>query len=128
MTTFRGFATLNVTADDVAAAARWYADVFGIEPYFERPGPDGRPAYIEFRVGDRQAEFGIVSAAFMPPSAGPGGAVMPSPIMHWHVDDLDGTVARLLALGATEYLPSRSAARGSSRRRSSTRSATSSAS
>jgi predicted enzyme related to lactoylglutathione lyase len=100
MTTFRGFATLNVTADDVAAAARWYAGVFGVEPYFERPGPDGRPAYIEFRVGDRLAEFGIVSAAFMPPSAGPGGA-----IMHWHVDDLDGTVARLLALGATEYLP-----------------------
>ncbi|MHA6782877.1 VOC family protein [Pseudonocardia saturnea] len=100
MTTFRGFATLNITADDVAAAARWYTDVFGVEPYFERPGPDGRPAYVEFRVGDRLAEFGIVSAAFMPPSAGPGGA-----IMHWHVDDLEGTVARLLALDATEYLP-----------------------
>lgn len=100
MTTFRGFATLNITADDVAAAARWYTDVFGVEPYFERPGPDGRPAYIEFRVGDRLAEFGIISAAFMPPAGGPGGA-----IMHWHVDDLEGTVARLLALGATEYLP-----------------------
>ena len=30
----------------------------------------------------------------------PGGA-----IVHWHVDDLPGTVARLLALGASEYQP-----------------------
>jgi hypothetical protein len=25
--------------------------------------------------------------------------------MHWHVDDLPGTVERLLSLGATEYQP-----------------------
>lgn len=25
--------------------------------------------------------------------------------MHWHVDDLPGTVARLLELGATQYRP-----------------------
>jgi predicted enzyme related to lactoylglutathione lyase len=25
--------------------------------------------------------------------------------MHWHVDDLDGTLERLLSLGATEYAP-----------------------
>ncbi len=25
--------------------------------------------------------------------------------MHWHVDDLEATVARLRALGATEYQP-----------------------
>ena len=24
---------------------------------------------------------------------------------HWHVDDLEGTLARLLALGATPYMP-----------------------
>lgn len=101
MTTFRGFATLNFFADDVAQAARWYAEVFGVQPYFERPGPDGRPAYIEFRIGDLEAEFGIISSAYRPPVGdGPAGA-----IMHWAVDDLDGTVARLLGLGAVEYLP-----------------------
>lgn len=106
MTTFRGFATLNFFADDVAGAARWYAGVFGVEPYFERPGPDGRPAYIEFRIGDLEAEFGIISSAYRPPAGDvPGGAIMPGAIMHWAVDDLDCTVARLIGLGATEYLP-----------------------
>lgn len=101
MTTFRGFATLNFFADDVADAARWYAEVFGAQPYFERPGPDGRPAYVEFRIGDLEAEFGIISSAYRPPASDlPGGA-----IMHWAVDDLEGTVARLIELGAVEYLP-----------------------
>ncbi|MDG9675321.1 VOC family protein [Micromonospora sp. DH14] len=98
----RGFATLNIWADDVAAATRWYADLLGVEAYFMRPGPDGRPAYTEFRIGDYQAELGIIDRRFGPAGAagGPGGVVM-----HWHVDDLDATVERLLAMGATEYQP-----------------------
>ncbi|MEU7927651.1 VOC family protein [Micromonospora sp. NPDC049801] len=98
----RGFATLNIWADDVAAATDWYARFLGQEAYFSRPGPDGRPAYTEFRLGDYQAELGIIDRRYAPPGAasGPGGAVM-----HWHVDDLDATVERLLALGATEYQP-----------------------
>ncbi len=97
----RGFATLNIWADDVAAAAEWYARVTGVEPYFHRDGPDGRLAYAEFRLGDLEAELGIIDRRWAPPgAAGPGGA-----IMHWHVDDLEGTLARLLELGATEYQP-----------------------
>ncbi|MFI5927325.1 VOC family protein [Micromonospora sp. NPDC051543] len=98
----RGFATLNIWADDVAAATDWYARFLGQEAYFSRPGPDGRPAYTEFRLGDYQAELGIIDRRYAPPGAasGPGGAVM-----HWHVDDLEATVERLLALGATEYQP-----------------------
>ncbi|WP_422738651.1 VOC family protein [Micromonospora sp. WMMD729] len=98
----RGFATLNIWADDVAAATNWYARFLGQEAYFSRPGPDGRPAYTEFRLGDHQAELGIIDRRYAPPGAasGPGGAVM-----HWHVDDLRATVDRLLALGATEYQP-----------------------
>lgn len=98
----RGFATLNIWADDVAAAAAWYARFLGVEPYFERSGPDGRPAYIEFRVGDYQAELGIIDRAYAPPAAvgGPGGA-----IMHWHVDDLGGTLERLVSMGASIYWP-----------------------
>jgi predicted enzyme related to lactoylglutathione lyase len=98
----RGFATLNIWADDVAAAAAWYAGFLGVEPYFERSGPEGRPAYIEFRLGDHQDELGIIDRRYAPAGAGdgPGGA-----IMHWHVDDLEGTVAKLIAHGAVEYAP-----------------------
>ncbi|MEV4659243.1 VOC family protein [Micromonospora sp. NPDC049301] len=97
----RGFATLNFWADDVAAATAWYEEFLGTKAYFLRSGPDGRPAYTEFRMGDYQAELGIIDRRYAPPgAAGPGGAVM-----HWHVDDLDATVRRLLAMGATEYQP-----------------------
>jgi uncharacterized glyoxalase superfamily protein PhnB len=100
----RGFATLNISADDVAAAAAWYTEVTGVEPYFHRDGPDGRLAYVEFRLGDLEAELGIIDRRWAPASTqgagGPGGA-----IMHWHVDDLAGTFARLLELGATEHQP-----------------------
>ena len=98
----RGFATINFWADDVAAAVAWYTEFLGVEAYFMRPGPDGRPAYVEFRIGDYQAELGIIDRAYAPPGAAtvPGGA-----IMHWHVDDLDATVERLLSMGAKEYDP-----------------------
>jgi catechol 2,3-dioxygenase-like lactoylglutathione lyase family enzyme len=101
-TALRGFATINFWADDVAAARDWYADFLGMPAYFERTGPDGRLAYAEFRVGDYEAEFGIIDRRFAPPDAAarPGGAVM-----HWHVGDLPGTVERLMSLGATEYQP-----------------------
>jgi predicted enzyme related to lactoylglutathione lyase len=93
---------MNIWADDVPAAAAWYADFLGQEPYFSRSGPDGRPAYIEFRIGDHADELGIIDRRWQPSAAtaGPGGA-----IMHWHVDDLEGTVDRLVALGATSYEP-----------------------
>ena len=69
---------------------------------FTRPGPDGCLAYAEFRIGDYQAELGIIDRSYGPPGAavGPGGA-----IMYWHVDDLSATVERLLSMGATEYQP-----------------------
>jgi predicted enzyme related to lactoylglutathione lyase len=98
----RGFATISYWADDVPAAAAWYTDLLGVEPYFRRNGPDGALAYAEYRIGDNEAELGLVSRAFAPPGqpTSPGGAVM-----YWHVDDLEVTLARLLELGATEYEP-----------------------
>ncbi len=98
----RGFATLNIWADDVPAAVAWYTELLGTESYFSRSGPDGRTAYAEFRIGDYQAELGIIHSSYRPPRAAtePGGA-----IMHWHVDDLEATVERLLAMGAAEYQP-----------------------
>ena len=97
----RGFATINFWADDVPAATAWYAEFLGVDAYFERPGPDGRTAYAEFRIGDSLDELGIIDSNYRPAgSTGPGGAVM-----HWHVDDLEATVERLLSMGAKEYQP-----------------------
>ncbi|OLE25369.1 MAG: hypothetical protein AUG44_16250 [Actinobacteria bacterium 13_1_20CM_3_71_11] len=77
--TLRGFATVNYWADDLAGARKWYSELLGVEPY-----------------------LGIVDRRWAPPgtSTAPGGA-----IMYWHVDDVRGTVEKLLAMGATEHRP-----------------------
>lgn len=92
----RGISTVNVFADDVAAARAWYAQVLGVEAYFARE-VHGVLAYAEFRVGDLQQELGIVDARFAPGGRAerPGGAVV-----YWQVDDVRAAFERLLALGA----------------------------
>jgi len=65
----RGFSTISYWADDVAEAAAWYTDFLGVEPYFNQPAPDGKPAYVEFRIGDYQAELGIIDRRYAPPGA-----------------------------------------------------------
>ena len=91
--TLRGLTTVSFYADDLAAATRWYADLLGIEPYFQRP-----PAYVEFRIGDYEHELGIIDRRYAPPGGGTGGAVV-----YWHVDDVEAEFARLLSMGATEH-------------------------
>jgi predicted enzyme related to lactoylglutathione lyase len=97
----RGMATVSFFAEDVKAARRWYANLLGTEPYFQRPDPEN-PGYIEFRIGDHEAELGIIDRKLAPKgrSAEIGGAVL-----FWHVDDVEGTLARLKELGATELEP-----------------------
>ena len=97
----RGMATDSYWADDLKAARRWYAELLGVEPYFERPDAEN-PAYVEIRIGDAQDELGIIDRKYAPPGgpAGPGGAVL-----YWHVDDIEATLARLKAMGATDYQP-----------------------
>ena len=92
----RGLATVNFYAADHAAAKKWYSELLGIEPYFNVPG------YTEFRIGDYQHELGIIDSSYAPAGyqAKPSGA-----IVHWHVDDLQATLDRLIALGAVEYQP-----------------------
>jgi predicted enzyme related to lactoylglutathione lyase len=97
----RGMATLNFWADNVVAARDWYTELFGIEAYFQRPSAEN-PAYVEFRIGDHQDEFGIIDRAYAPKrmQPGPGGAVL-----LWHVDDIEAAYERLIAMGAQEYDP-----------------------
>ena len=96
----RGFATVNFFADDLIAARDWYADLFGIDAYFQRPDAQN-PAYIEFRVGDYEDELGIIDRRYAPHrDEAPGGAVV-----YWHVDDVAAAVKDLLARGANEHEP-----------------------
>lgn len=99
--TLRGLSTISFFADDLKAARKWYIDLLGIEPYFERPDAEN-PAYIEFRIGDYQHELGIIDSNYAPKGAtgGLGGAVV-----FWHVDDVAATLEKLIAMGAKEYEP-----------------------
>ncbi len=94
--TLRGLALVNFYTTDVKAAKKWYSELLGIEPDSEHP------AYIEFRLGDYQHEFGIIDSKYAPKgaTAGPGGAVV-----YWHVDDVAATLEKVKAMGAKEYEP-----------------------
>ncbi|GAB3158327.1 VOC family protein [Micromonospora sonneratiae] len=98
----RGPATVNFWVDDPEAAKQWYTELLGVEPYFERPGNGQPAAYYEFRIGDYQSELGLIDRRYAPPgaAAAPGGA-----ILHWHVDDVQAALDRLLSMGATPYQP-----------------------
>lgn len=95
-TMFRGFTTLNYFVDDVRAAADWYQELLGVEPYFVRPTAED-PMYVEFRVGDSQDELGLLDSRFRP--EGYSDAQRAGAVMHWHVDDVRAAYDRLLALG-----------------------------
>jgi predicted enzyme related to lactoylglutathione lyase len=76
----RGLALVNIYADDLDAARRWYAELIGIDAYLDRPG------YTEFRIGDYQHELGIIDRRYAPQgdAKAPGGA-----IGYWHVDAIE---------------------------------------
>ena len=92
----RGLTTVSFYAENIDAAKKWYTEMLGINPYFERPG------YVEFRIGDYQHELGIIDKRYAPKNsvAGTGGAVV-----YWHVDDVKAFVEKLISNGAKEYEP-----------------------
>jgi predicted enzyme related to lactoylglutathione lyase len=97
----RGMATVSFFAEDVTAARDWYSKLFDTEAYFQMPNVD-TPAYVEFRIGDDEDEFGIINRNYAPRAMqnGPGGA-----ILLWHVDNVESAHAKLIAMGAKEYDP-----------------------
>ncbi|GIG67491.1 VOC family protein [Phytomonospora endophytica] len=102
MSVLRGMCTITYWAEDVAAAVDWYREYIGADPYFRNDGPDGKPAYVEFRIGDHQAELGICDSRYAPPgtTGTPGGVVT-----YWAVDDLEAAVERAIAMGAETFQP-----------------------
>jgi predicted enzyme related to lactoylglutathione lyase len=95
----RGISTINLWADDLSAATRWYTELLGIEPYFSSEAAGRGPGYVEFRIGDYEHELGIIDRRFAPAglAAGPGGG-----IAYWHVDDVVATLDRLVSTGAKQ--------------------------
>ncbi len=85
---FLGLRTVIYPAPDLTKAKTWYAQVLGVEPYFDQP------FYVGFAVGG--FELGLVPEAI--PSVDGSQAL-------WGVADAGEALQRLLSLGATEIEP-----------------------
>lgn len=75
---------------DLALARAWYADVFGVEPYFDEP------FYVGFRIGG--SELGLDPDP-LAGSPGAGGAVA-----YWGVPDVAAALTRIEAEVGTPVL------------------------
>ena len=85
---FHGLRTAIYFVDDVEAAASWYTNVLGIDPYFKET------FYSGFNVGGY--ELGLHPTDKITQQSG-GVAV------YWGVDDVPATIDRLLNAGATAH-------------------------
>jgi predicted enzyme related to lactoylglutathione lyase len=90
----RGIATISLWAADHPAAVKWYGELLGTKPYFERPG------YAEFRIGDYQTEVGIIDSKYAPHLTFPKGPA--GVVVYWHVDDLQKTFEHVLSMGGAQ--------------------------
>jgi predicted enzyme related to lactoylglutathione lyase len=83
---FLGLRTVIYRVNDLARAKAWYANVFGIEPYFDEP------FYVGFEIAGY--ELGLQ------PEEGESGKAM-NVETYWGVEDIESSYKRLLSLGAT---------------------------
>lgn len=97
---FRGIATLNFHSADLVSAEQWYSDLLGIDPYFRRE-MEGSPVYLEWRLGDKETELGLIDARFAPSAPDVAGGA----IAYWAVEDVDAVYADLLSRGAASHQP-----------------------
>ncbi len=88
---FLGLRTAKYTAPDLGAAKVWYAQVLGIQPYFDEP------FYVGFSVVG--FELGITPDSAAAPERAEAG------VAYWGVTNADSAYARLLQLGATDFEP-----------------------
>ncbi len=84
---FLGLRTVIYRVPDMDRAKAWYTSALAIQPYFDEP------FYVGFNVGG--FELGL-----QPDTARAAGSA--GGVAYWGVSDVDGALARLLELGATE--------------------------
>jgi predicted enzyme related to lactoylglutathione lyase len=87
MSHFKALMTAIYPTTDLAKAKAWYAEVFGVQPYFDQP------FYVGFDVAGY--ELGLMPGE--PPAHQPGNQGV---VAYWGVDDCATAHARVLALGA----------------------------
>lgn len=86
MSKILGLRTVAYKVEDITKAKEWYSKVFGKDPYFDEP------FYVGFNIGGY--ELGLQ------PAEEEKNIVGNSVIAYWGVEDLEGTMANMLELGA----------------------------
>jgi predicted enzyme related to lactoylglutathione lyase len=86
-----GLRTATYQVKDLAKAKAWYANVLGIQPYFDQP------FYVGFNVGGY--ELGLVPTEDATPKRATAG------VAYWGVADAKAAYTKLLEMGATEQEP-----------------------
>lgn len=86
-TSLQGLRTVIYPSPDLGAAAAWWRQLLGLEPYFDQP------FYVGFEVGGY--ELGLL------PESQPGDGAL----VYWGVDDVEAAVGDALAQGATVHTP-----------------------
>jgi predicted enzyme related to lactoylglutathione lyase len=82
---FQGLRTVIYSVPDLAKAKAWYAEAFGVAPYFDEP------FYVGFQIGG--FELGLNPDM-------DGVAVGNNAVAYWGVAGIDNAYARLLDRGA----------------------------
>lgn len=86
-----GLRTVKYVVPDLARAKAWYAEAFGVEPYFDEP------FYVGFDIGGFELGLDPDMSNQRP---GPGGS-----LAYWGVPDAAAALARLEAMGARVHEP-----------------------
>ena len=84
---FQGLRTAIYKVDDLAAAKAWYAEAFGVDPYFDQP------TYVGFDVAGY--ELGLMPDTIS--ASNKTGNVL----CYWGVADVGAAIDRLVGLGAS---------------------------
>lgn len=82
-----GLRTVIYPAPDLDGAKRWWAELLGVEPYFDQP------FYVGFNVGGYEL-------ALLPDANPANGA-----LVYWGVPDVPQAVASAISSGSIEHTP-----------------------
>lgn len=92
MSPFKALMTASYPVTDLARAKAWYAEAFGVQPYFDEP------FYVGFNVAG--CELALMPAEGALHQPGNRGVVA-----YWGVDHVETAWARMIALGAAPLSP-----------------------
>jgi len=85
----KGLRTVVYPVENLEAAKKWYNNVLGIKPYFDKP------FYIGYNVGGYELGLDPEKDVLEKNNSGV--------IAYWGVDDIDTEHTRIIALGAKEH-------------------------